>query len=54
MPSIRADARSATTLMPMPIGRRRRGLVAIDQSAPVVVRHLQIGITDQAVQPQSP
>jgi hypothetical protein len=34
--------------------RATKGLTAIDQSAPVVVRHLQIGITVQAVQTQSP
>jgi hypothetical protein len=34
--------------------RATKGLIAIDQSAPVVVRHLQIAVTDQAVQPQSP
>jgi hypothetical protein len=31
-----------------------KGLIAIDQSAPRIIRHLQIGVTDHAVQPKSP
>jgi hypothetical protein len=37
-----------------PDRRATTGLVALEQSTASVVPHLQIGVTDQATQPQSP
>jgi hypothetical protein len=37
-----------------PDRRATTGLVLLHQSAPIVARQVQIGVTDQAVQPQSP
>ena len=34
--------------------RAATGITALDQAAPIVVRHVQIGVSDQAAQQQSP